>query len=67
MFKLFLRKNLGNSKVFMDNYWAKIKRDSKYQLEKVLDRVVYLKYLQVVLKEFDSVIALNKDILVWYF
>lgn len=29
-FKTFLRKFLGDSWAFVDNYWAKIKRDSQY-------------------------------------
>ena len=26
-FKAFLRQNLGDSQIFMDTYWEKIKRD----------------------------------------
>ena len=36
-FKVFLRQSLGNSQAFVDIYWRKIKKDSQYQLEKVLD------------------------------
>lgn len=37
-------------------------RDFQYQLEKIFDWVVYLKYLQAVLREFDPITALNKNI-----
>ena len=30
-FKTFLRRSLGDSRAFVDSYWAKIKRDSQYQ------------------------------------
>ena len=36
-FKAFLRKNLGESKSFVNSIWKKIKRDSQYQLEEVYD------------------------------
>ena len=36
-FKAFLRKNLGESKSFVDSIWKKLKRDSQYQLEEVYD------------------------------
>ena len=36
-FKAFLRKNLGESKSFVDSIWKKFKRDSQYQLEEVYD------------------------------
>ena len=36
-FKAFLRKNLGESKSFVDSIWKKLKWDSQYQLEKVYD------------------------------
>ena len=36
-FKAFLRKNLGESKSFVDSIWRKLKRDSQYQLEEVYD------------------------------
>ena len=36
-FKAFLRKNLGDSRSFVDTIWSNIKRDSQYQLEEVQD------------------------------
>ena len=36
-FKAFLRRSLGDSQAFVDTYWGKIKRDSQYQLEEVLN------------------------------
>ena len=44
-FKAFLRKNLGDSRVFVDGIWSKLKRDSQYQLEEVQDWTAHLKYL----------------------
>ena len=40
-FKAFLRKNLGESKSFVDSIWRKLKRDSQYQLEEVYDWAFY--------------------------
>ncbi len=59
-FKTFLCKALGDSRAFVDNYWTKIKRDSQYQQEEVQDWVVYLEYLQAVLKEFDPTGTFNE-------
>ena len=36
-FKAFFYKALGDSQAFVNSYWTKIRRDSQYQLEKVLD------------------------------
>ena len=66
-FKTFLCRSLGDSQAFVDSYWAKIKRDSQYQQEDVLDWAVYLEQLQAVLQEFDSVAAPNKDTMTRYF
>ncbi len=32
-FKAFFQKVLGDSRAFVDSYWAKIRRDSQYQQE----------------------------------
>ncbi len=45
----------------------KIRRDSQYQQEEVLDWVAYLENLQVVLKEFDPFGAPNETTLIRYF
>ena len=66
-FKTFLYQSLGDSRAFVDSYWAKIKRDSQYQQEHVLDWAAYLEHLQAVFQEFDSVAAPNKDTMIWYF
>ncbi len=66
-FKAFLRKFLGDSRVFVDSYWTKIRRDSQYQQEEVLDWAAHLEYLQAVLKEFDPTGATNKTTLIRYF
>ncbi len=66
-FKAFLQKALGDSRNFVDSYWMKIKRDSQYQLEEVLDWAAHLEPLQAVLKEFVPTAALNEETLICYF
>ena len=66
-FKTFLRRSLGDSQVFVDAYWGKIKRDSQYQLEEVLDWAAHLEHLQVVLQEFDPATTPNEEIMIQYF
>ncbi len=66
-FKAFLRKALRDSRAFVDSYWTKIKQDSLYQQEEVLDWIAHLEHLQAVLKEFDSTGAPNKTTLIYYF
>ncbi len=51
----------------MDNYWTKIRRDSQYQQEEVLDWAAYLKHPQSVLKKLDPTGAPNKTTLIRYF
>ncbi len=51
----------------MDSYWTKIRRDSQYQQEEVLDRAVHLQHLQAELKEFDLTGAPNETTLIRYF
>ncbi len=51
----------------MDSYWTKIRRDSEYQQEEVLDWAVHLEHLQAVLKEFDPTGAPNETTLIHYF
>ncbi len=63
-FKALLRKALGDSQAFVDSYWIKIRRDSQYQQEEVLDWAAHLEHLQVVLKEFDPTGAPNKITLI---
>ena len=48
-FKTFLRRSLGDSQAFVNSYLAKIKRDSQYHQEDVLDWATHLEQLQAVL------------------
>ncbi len=66
-FKVFFRKTLRDSRAFMDSYWTKIRRDSQYQQEEVLDWATHLEHLQVVLKEFNPTGAPNETTLIHYF
>ena len=66
-FKAFLRKNLGESKSFIDSIWKKLKRDSQYQLEEVYDWASHLKHLQSILMEIDLAATLTKSTMVRYF
>ncbi len=66
-FKVFLRKALEDFLAFEDSYWTKIKRDSLYQQEEVLDWAAHLEHLQAVLKEFDPTGAPNETTLIRYF
>ena len=45
----------------------KIRRDSQYQLEEVLDWAVHLVNLQAVFREFDSTAAPSEESLIRYF
>ncbi len=64
---MFLQKALGDSRAFVDSYWTKIRQDSQYQQEKVLDWAAYLEYLQAMLKKFDPTGAPNETTLIHYF
>ena len=66
-FKDFLRKNLGDSRAFVDSIWKKVKRDSQYQDESVQDWAAHLEYLQSILIEFDSEWAPEEGTMIWYF
>ena len=66
-FKNFFCWSLRNSQAFVNSYWVKIKIDSYYQQENVLDWATHLEHLQAVLREFDAVAALNEDIIIRYF
>ena len=58
---------MGDSQVFVDAYWGKIKKDSQYQLEEVLDWAAHLEHLQAVLQEFHLATTPNKEIMIRYF
>ena len=51
----------------MDSYWGKIKRDSQYQLEEVLNWATHLEHLQAVLQEFDPTATPNEETIIRYF
>ncbi len=66
-FKIFLQKALGDSRAFVNSYWAKIERDFQYQLEAALDWAAHLEHFQAVVKEFNLTTAPNEEFLIWYF
>ena len=66
-FRDFLRKNLKDSKAFIDSISKKVKRNSQYQNKSVQDWAAYLKYLQSILIEFDPKFAFEEDIMIWLF
>ena len=66
-FKTFLHKKLSNSRIFVNSFQRLIKQNAQYQQENVINQTAHLKYLQVVLKKFDPVVAPNKEVLIWYF
>ena len=66
-FKAFLRKNLGESKLFVDSIWRKLKKDSQYQLEEGYDWVSHLEHLQLILLEYDPYAAPTEVIMIKYF
>ena len=66
-FKAFLRKNLRDSRAFVDGIWSKLKRDSQYQLEEVQDWAAHLEYLQSILLEFDNAGAPGESYLIRFF
>ena len=66
-FKIFLQKNLGESKLFVNSIWKKLKKDSQYQLEEVYNWTSHLKHLQSILIEFDLVAAPTEVTMVRYF
>ena len=66
-FKTFLCQSLRDFQAFINSYWAKIKRDSQYQQENVLDWAAHLEHLQTVFREFNSIAAPNEDTMIRYF
>ena len=66
-FKAFLRKNLGDSKAFVDNVWSRVKRDSQYQQQEVQDWASHLEHLQSILQEFDADGAPKESDLIRFF
>ena len=66
-FKNFLRKNLWDSRAFVDSIWKKIKRDLQYQNKLIQDWAAHLEYPQSILIEFDSQSASEEGTMIWYF
>ena len=66
-FKAFLRKNLGDSRAFVDTTWSRVKRDSQFQQEEVQDWASHLEHLQSILQEFDEEGAPEESDLIWFF
>lgn len=66
-FKAFLRKNLGDSRAFVDSIWSRIKRDFQYQLEEAHNWASRLEHLQSILIEFDADGAPEESDLVRFF
>ena len=48
-----MRKNLAESRLFVDDIWSRFRRDSQYQLEETRNWASHLKHLQSILLEFD--------------
>ena len=65
--KDFLRKNLGDDRVFANSICSKFRRDSQYQRESVLDWAAHLKHLQSILLEYDPVEAPTEPTMLRYF
>ena len=66
-FKAFLRKNLGDSRAFVDTTWSRVKRDSQFQQEEVQDWASHLEHFQSILQEFDEEGAPEESDLIWFF
>lgn len=65
-FKAFVRNWIGETSFFVDGIWSKTKKNSQFQVEEIQDRIAYLKYLQSILMEFDSVYTPTEDYLGQY-
>ena len=66
-FKDFFRKNLRDSRAFVDSIWKKVKRDSQYHDKSVQDWAAPPEYLQSILIEFDPKCAPKEDTMIQYF
>lgn len=65
-FQGFLRKNLGDSRAFVNSIGSRVKRDSQYQHKKVQDWASHLEHLQAILIEFDTDGAPEKSDLIHF-
>lgn len=66
-FIIFLQKSLGETRVFLDDIWKKIRSASKYQLKNIMNMLVYIDHLLFVLKKCDDVATQINKLLIWYF
>lgn len=66
-FKIFLQESLGKTRVLVDDTQRKIRNVNQYQIEVVIDQLAYMKHLQSVLKEFNSIAVPINNLLIWYF
>ena len=66
-FKNFLRKNLGDNRTFANSICSKLKKNSQYQIESVLDWAAHLEYLQSILLKYNPVGAPTKPTMLRYF
>ena len=66
-FKDFLRKNLGDNRVFANNIFITFRRDSQYQAKSVLDWAAHLEHLPSILLEYDPVGVPTKPTMFRYF
>ncbi len=66
-FKALLRKNLGESRSFVDGIWSKFRRDFQYQLKEVWDWASHLEHLQSIFLKFSADGALEESDLIRFF
>lgn len=66
-FKGFFRKNLENSRAFVNDIGSKLKKDFQYWLEEVQDWAAHLEYFQSILLKFNNAGAPEKSYLIRFF
>ena len=55
-----MRKSLKKCNAFVGHIWIKLRKDTQYLLEEVLDWAAHLEHLQSILLEFDANNALGE-------
>lgn len=66
-FKIFLAKNLGETKVFVYYIEKNLCNSNQYQQKNLMDWLAYMEHLQFILKKFDNVAASADNLIIWYF
>ena len=66
-FKDFFRKNLEDSRSFVDSIRKKVNRKSQYQDKLIHDWAAHLEYLKSILIEFDLECVPEENTMIWYF